>query len=133
MLPEHGPHRDAQYHQAGHEKDDIEYMKHVFNEIDAAAVRVTSFVQLLVGATVLMMVEMAATATAGRWNHRRGLRLLFLLGHTGPFGKLYSRLHSGKTSLQDLIYCTESQLVVVAVAASRPVFPRKNTDDKFQN
>lgn len=136
MLPEHGPHRDAQYHQAGHEKDDIEYMKHVFNEIDAAAVRVTSFVQLLVGATVLMMVEMAATAAAGRRNHRRGLRLLFLLGHTGPllgnFILVCTREKGEKTSLQDLIYCTESQLVVVA-AASRPVFPRKNTDDKFQN
>lgn len=112
-------------------------MKHVFNEIDAAAVRVTSFVQLLVGATVLMMVEMAATAAAGRRNHRRGLRLLFLLGHTGPllgnFILVCTRQKGGsKTSLQDLIYCTESQLVVVA-AASRPVFPRKNTDDKFQN
>lgn len=55
-------------------------MKHVFHEIDATAVRVTSFVQLLVGATVLMMEEMAATA-AGRRNHHRGLLLLFLLGH----------------------------------------------------
>lgn len=86
MLPEYGPHRDAQYHQAGHEKDDIEYMKHVFNEIDATAVRVTSFVQLLVGATVLMMEVMApdatgTTSTAGRRNHHRSGLLLFLFGH----------------------------------------------------
>lgn len=83
MFPEQGPHRNAQYHQAGHEKDDIEYMKHVFNEIDAAAVRVTSFVQLLVGATVLMMEVMApATASAARRrNHHRSGLLLFLLGH----------------------------------------------------
>lgn len=75
-------------------------MKHVFNEIDAAAVRVTSFVQLLVGAAVLLMV-VATTGARCRNHHRELLLVLFLLGHFALglwVGKLFTRkekkLHS---------------------------------------
>lgn len=68
-------------------------MKHVFNEIDAAAVRVTSFVQLLVGAAVLLMM-VATTGARCRNYHRELLLVLFLLGHFALglwVGKLFTR------------------------------------------
>lgn len=68
-------------------------MKHVFNEIDAAAVRVTSFVQLLVGAAVLLVV-VATTGARCRNHHRELLLVLFLLGHFALglwVGKLFTR------------------------------------------
>lgn len=85
VLPEHGPYRDADYHQAGHEEDDIEDMEHVFNEIDAAAVRVTSFVSFLGGASVAVLGRVA-----GRRNYQRGRSPGFLL-----FGHNFTLLSAG--------------------------------------
>lgn len=101
-------------------------MKHVFNEIDAAAVRVTSFVQLLVRAAAAILVEMTSTvvgSTAGtrRRNYHRERLLFLLLGH---FVRLCWKTFHVKNSLQELIYDTESQLELPSLRAI--VFSSKN-------